>query len=299
MSITDLPIGIMTNVASFLPKPSRALFAVSLTAPSSSWQDTSEEKQLSETRKAIMSPSSQWKILDFVEDEESLAEKLTDVDLCAVLACIKQTIKILKLTGCINIAGRGLAPLQGSTTLELIDLSLLDQQEDPSTRLESIMSHDTVIPILDRIISTPGSSLKYIHFPYEWTRIRNTRLESFKERYVEYLNRLDCSCSKCNIVIRGRVSYPLDDIHFCCYSCLRPFCRMCEGRIACVVCSKFYCSSCSPNKESCDSCRNVLCGGCIYMEMGYVERCDDCGKKCCEDCTWYRLDEPLCQDCYY
>ena len=79
-----------------------------------------------------MSPSSQWKILDFEEVETSLAKKLTDDDLWAVLTCIKQTVTMLKLTGCIKITGHGLAPLQESASLELIDLSLLKQHEDSS-----------------------------------------------------------------------------------------------------------------------------------------------------------------------
>ena len=79
MNITDLPVGVLTNVASFLAKPSRALFALSLTAPSSSWLDawvdSREEGQLSETSKAIMLPSSQWEILDFEEVEKSLDQE--------------------------------------------------------------------------------------------------------------------------------------------------------------------------------------------------------------------------------
>jgi len=222
MNITDLPAGVLTNVASFLPKPSRALFAVSLTAPSSSWQNTIEEKQILETSKAIMSPSSQWKILDFEEVETSLANKLNDYDLYAVLSCIKQTVKRLKLTGCISITGRGLTPLRESTVLRLLDLrlsnhhedtyyfpipmprlSLSKQHEDTSTRLKAKICQETVIPILDNIISVTGNSLTHNKYPHEWIGTSSMRFEDFDERYMEHLVRLVIISSEYNSMRRG------------------------------------------------------------------------------------------------
>lgn len=192
MNINDLPVEVLTNVASFLPTPSRALFAVSLTAPSSSWVDSREERQLSETSKAIMSPSSQWEILDFEEVEKSLAKKLTDNDLYAVLSCTKQTVKQLKLTGCINTTGWGLAPLRGSTALELLDLSLLKMNPRP----KPMFSQDIIIPILDSIISVQGSSLKHVRYPHQWLRSGNVPFEAFEDRFIEHLGRLGITSSE-------------------------------------------------------------------------------------------------------
>ena len=191
MNINDLPVEVLTNVASFLPKPSRALFAISLTAPSSSWLDawvdSREERQLSETSKAIMSPSSQWEILDFEEVEKSLAMKLTDKDLYVLLTCTKQTVKQLNLTGCIIITGWGLAPLRGSTTLELLDLSLLKMNPP---RPKPMFSQDIIIPILDSIISVQGSSLYHVRYPHQWLRSGNVPFEAFEDRFTEHLGRL-------------------------------------------------------------------------------------------------------------
>ena len=55
----------------------------------------------------------QWEELDFEDIEKSLAAKLTDIDIRAVLHCInaKQTLKRLKPAGCVNIMGCGLDSL--------------------------------------------------------------------------------------------------------------------------------------------------------------------------------------------
>ena len=278
MNITDLPIGILTHVASFLPKPSRSLFAVSLTAPSSSWKGTSETKELSETSKAIMSPSSQWKILDFEEVEKSLAKKLNDDDLYAVLTCTKQTVKRLKLAGCTNITGWGLTPLQFSTVLELIDLSLLKQHEDSSTRLESKIRQEV-------IISVQGCSLKYIQFPYYWTRARSLRLVNFEERYMEHLVRLGISCSKCNndINIRGL------RFHFATTVCNQSV--FIDHVSNCFCCNKFYCSG--PGCVQRYICQR--CDGVVSVCMcGYKEKCFQCSDIICKDCH----REGYCIDCW-
>ena len=38
LHISDLPIGFITDVSAYLPKPSRAILAAALSAPSSSWK---------------------------------------------------------------------------------------------------------------------------------------------------------------------------------------------------------------------------------------------------------------------
>ena len=108
--ISDLPVGIIVDVSAYLSKPSRAMLAVAFTAPSSSWSNSKNIKlyhQSSSTSKAIIS-SSKWDILDFVDIEKSLANRLSDDDMSAVLQCInaQDVLKKLKLTGCINL-GQG------------------------------------------------------------------------------------------------------------------------------------------------------------------------------------------------
>ena len=119
------------------------------------------QEELSDNSKAILS-SLEWDVLDFEDIEKSLAVRLTDDDLHAVLKCINahDVLKKLKLTGCINITGCSLEPLRSSTVIQLIDLSLAKQFESPRSVVESKISQEVVTPILDSIVSANGSSLK-------------------------------------------------------------------------------------------------------------------------------------------
>ena len=69
--------------------------------------------------------------LNFADVEKSLSSKLTDGDLHALLVCIdaRNTLKRLKLAGCVNIIGRGFEPLCGSLVLEQIDLILVGHEK--------------------------------------------------------------------------------------------------------------------------------------------------------------------------
>ena len=109
LHISILPDNIMADVATYLSKPSQALFAVAMTASPLSWRKLGWKGQPSATSKVIVSPS-QWNILDFADIEENLASKLTDSDVGAVLVCIDAVHKLekLKLTGCVRINGNGL-----------------------------------------------------------------------------------------------------------------------------------------------------------------------------------------------
>ena len=55
LHISDLPIGFIADVSSYLSKPSRALLAVAFSAPSSSWQNNNLMHQQS----PILQPSYQ------------------------------------------------------------------------------------------------------------------------------------------------------------------------------------------------------------------------------------------------
>jgi len=79
LHITDLPVGIFVDVSAYLSKPSRAIFATAISAPSSSWKNDNLMHRLSNRSRAIISPL-QWDILDFEDVNEGLANKLTDDD---------------------------------------------------------------------------------------------------------------------------------------------------------------------------------------------------------------------------
>ena len=157
--LENLPDQLLSAVAEYLVIPSRALLAVALTAPSSSHKWSSENVDArhlsSATNVLLMSSDSvnmQWERVDFGHIEESLAEKLTDNDLGAVLACIKISecdIKRLGL-GCIEITGRGLETLRHFTSLEQLDL------------IHAKISSDVLLPILGSIVGDDGSALKHI-----------------------------------------------------------------------------------------------------------------------------------------
>ena len=81
--------------------------------------------------------------LDFGDVEKSLASKLTDDDIRAVLlACIDagNEVRSLKLSGCVNITGSGLETLHGSMSLIQIDLSLAGEHESPLIEPEPMIS---------------------------------------------------------------------------------------------------------------------------------------------------------------
>jgi len=132
LHISDLPIGFIADVSAYLPKPSRAILAVALSAPSTSWQNDDLIHRLSPISKAIVS-ASQWDILDFEDINKALANKLTDDHLDAILKCVNahDVLKVLKLTGCFSIEGHCLHPLRGSSSLEQIDISIFKHREDP------------------------------------------------------------------------------------------------------------------------------------------------------------------------
>ena len=141
LHINDLPDGILVHVATYLAKPSVALLAVALVAPSTSTYWSNDFRRTHTTSSAsnaiVISASSnnnnQWTVLDFGDIEKSLAAKLTDDNINAVLHCIhaKSNLKILKLAGCVNITGSCLNILWSASELEQIDLSLVDKHEVP------------------------------------------------------------------------------------------------------------------------------------------------------------------------
>eukprot|EP00984_Skeletonema_dohrnii_P007877 scaffold2901_cov91-Skeletonema_dohrnii-CCMP3373.AAC.21 len=123
--LSDLPGGVLTNVANYLDAPSRLLFAAALT--------THQIAAASYERNSAI-VGNEWTSLDFGDIEKDLAVKLNDDDIEKVLLSIDAVnrVKKLKLTNCINITGVGLEPLRGSTIIEQIDLSLVGDHQSPN-----------------------------------------------------------------------------------------------------------------------------------------------------------------------
>ena len=174
LCLANMPHDHLTAIADYLPKSSRALFAVALTAPSKSFRLSNWKSKLSEASKAIISSTisgpfipvtdgigwedvrlkdyyskDDWEKLDFLDIKE-LANKLNDDDIGAVLVCIDATNNLKSLSlEVVDIFGHGLEPLRESKVLEEIAFKMDTKQ----------LSKSAVLPILESIIDTEGSSL--------------------------------------------------------------------------------------------------------------------------------------------
>ena len=92
-----------------------------------------------------------WEELDFDDIETSLAHNLTGDGVSAVLQCIdaKQTLKKLKLAGCVNITGRSLQPLQELVYITTDRYQPLGKKHDSQRNVqEFLLSREIVMPIL-------------------------------------------------------------------------------------------------------------------------------------------------------
>ena len=305
LHISDIPVGILVDAASYLCKPSRAIFAAALTAQSSSWQTNENDNCVpSDLSKAILSSNHvDWETLDFEDIGENLAGRLDDNDMHAILTCIdaKHVLKKLKLAGCKRINGSGLQPLTGSSVLELINLSTVGRNKkhrEPTTIDPVLISQEAVLPILDSIIASDGC-LKYIMFPISWSgREPTNSMEAFRLRYDQFFYNRGLGCTTC----ASRFSEENSWLTFytgrtyqnnICYDCLRPFCLGCRFANAddqllrlCEYCGREYCNDCVPVKR-CAGCTKYTCSGC-------GEICDKCDKTWCKDCHRGNLFKCVC-----
>ena len=312
----DLPENIIVEVASYLPNPTCVMFAVASTAPSSAWKhninNLVHEQHPSSIGKVILSVQDRqdepWSSLDFGDVEKSLASRLSDDDISAILLCIaaKNKLKRLNIAGCVNITGHGLRPLMRSIVLEQIDLGMAGKFESPNIDPEPMLS-EVAIQVLDTIISSSNvCSLRHITLPKVWrdirrdrSSIRSTMLDSFIGRYNQYFDNRMITCSMCGKDCRGEDIrcrsvnefcrqdsdnpwYGLQN-HVCC-QCTNIFCSDCSsddnGELLdwCIICEKDYCRACNGFKQ-CDCCSNVICQGC-----GTHEECGNCNNCCCLEC---------------
>ena len=293
LNISNLPDGILSHVASYLAKPSRALFAIAMTStPESRTKDNfSISSEYQQTTVAILQ-SEQWDVLDFEDIEKSLAAKLTDIDLHAVLKCIsaQDVLKKLKLSGCLSITGRCLELLRGSTIIEHIDLSLVTLFESPKLDPEPIILEEAVLPILDSIISMNGISLKMIVFPKKWRTAKTDRFAQFLTNYNRLLESREPKCLNCEASLFEEREYALmssNDYYgtqsYCCHNCYHHFCYDCDDSgmgplYCCETCDKECCADCAQIRQ-CDKCVKSMCTGCSE-----IKTCQLCEEDFCIEC---------------
>jgi len=325
--IADLPNGLLKGIASYLAKPSVALFAIAM------------DTQSTQTSNAIISSTNNWNVLDFGDIEKRLAAKLSDVDIDKVLRSIDaaNNLKILKLAGCVNISGSGLNMLLSSVAIEQIDMSLVGKHEVPLIEPEPKLSQDlVVVPILDSILNNRGSILKQLQFPKKW-RNTSTEMTQFFQRYHQYLTDQRYCCSKCNrtsmetgISTRwvdfegdgdewhGTQSYTCTKClnHFCsnddckdedgnlylswCKKCEKGYCRNCSDMNECVSCEVHICDECEEMK-TCDGeeCSDVVCKRCSEKKTCHICNLMRCSGSCVYSyqCKLDSCNKVICDDC--
>ena len=314
LHINDLPIGILLDVASYLPKLSRGLFAVALQPPLSSIGRTRGTASYGD----IVAPLGQWEELDFgsiyelhVSGALLLVSKLTEDDISSILWCIDavNSVKRLKLTGCTAITGRCLEPLRGSTVIEVIDFFNTSETLVNTDIVEgSSLSEDVVLPILDSVIASDDCSLKYVVLPEKWRQTQSVGLVRFLERYDRHLASITPVCSVCETTIDPPfVQYEAgvwnDWENFGCQEntcdvCVGMHCLECQEDQEidhCHTCNKSFCSGCVKMWQ-CQECEARACGKCFESSM---RRCGECHeilcKSCCRACG--ECHEILCKSC--
>ena len=91
-TLDNLPDAVLSHISSYLAKPSRALFAMSLMTS----RGTPNTKS-----SAIIAATPSWQVLDFSDIEKSLAARLTDDHVHAILRCFDAPNNLKRL----NLAG--------------------------------------------------------------------------------------------------------------------------------------------------------------------------------------------------
>ena len=261
-----------------------------------------------------------WEMLDFVDIPASLAFRLSDDDVGAVLVCIdaKNNLKRLKLTHCFNVVGTGLGPLRRSTVFEYLDLELVREFEEPWLRVgdsekrqfdEIKPCEGPVFDIVEDILREEGNSFRRFQYPYKWYNnaaepdakkrlyegnkiMRAERFDQFVSDHNAVLNKFTCclhfGCddddmtSFCNKLEEG--DNPEDDANICigCGTAQYSFCGHCN-QILCL------CNDCCHTNE-CMVCNVRYCPSCCKDHgLAEVTYCDD-AMNCEPYCSLCRLE---------
>lgn len=295
--LTDLPTGALGHLSSYLALPSRALLAVAL--------------NFHDVERSSVIVDEQRDVLDFSEIESDLATKLNDDDIKGVLLSLDaiDSVKVLRLTNCLNISGVGLEPLRGSTFIEKIDLSLVGEHESPQLDPESPIAYAEILPSLDSIIERGGDcSLKLLVFPKKWREERNTESDfhAFLTRYDAYLSTQAPICLKCNdnlsqdmLTMTANQGRWYGKQNATCYGCMKHYCYECEDEQGvsymgseCHTCERGYCLHCKTVKN-CNICERPFCVDCDVFKQ-----CFDCACNLCCDCaSGNNNNSDTCRNC--
>ena len=166
-NICDIALEPLTHVASFLPAPSRAMFAMALSpdwydeAPGyARWIASPTERRVKITDK-MKKIAGKCNVLDFGELDAEFAMSLSNDYVEDILLCLDREdnrIKRLRLTHCINVNGSFMRSLRRSTTttIEQIDLSIVPEHVNPKEweyQYDIKLSFYRTVDILDGRIS--------------------------------------------------------------------------------------------------------------------------------------------------
>lgn len=259
ISLFDLPIESLTNIASYLRTSSRALalFNVALAYDHHNnvkVRDLCGIRSLRSWRKQLSAVCGErWDILDFGELERDLARRLCDSDIQAVLLFFDavHTRRKLRLSNCTNIKGSCLKPLRGSLMLEQIDLSLIG--DNIGALPAPNISYRHVLQILREC-----SSLRHIQFPGIREIVLNRTESSFElKHFITKYNQMwkkrdNVSCSKCSTdtnVLGGNNIRWMNIFGYVCN-----YLRECSGCTFKMRGDCFNERRCDKNKAYCDIC---------------------------------------------
>ncbi|KAL7446469.1 hypothetical protein ACHAXM_010485 [Skeletonema potamos] len=256
-----------------------------------------------------------WETLDFVDVPLSLASRLTDDDLAAILLCVdaKHNIQQRKLTHCTNIVGYGLEPLRQSTVLEKLNLGLVRQFEAPYWLQISIgrseflfddakLSEDPVCDLIDSILREEGNSFKRLQYPYKWSNkssepdtivpmydkqvLRSERMRQFVDDHGAVVNKFAC-CMYFGFGDKKEFSY--DRLNW--DSDLVDACIACHGKTyaVCSNCNDIVCFECCETEE-CEVCHIInYCPRCCRDNVISENAVTWCGSNCPSYCSSCRV----------
>ena len=163
-NLRHLSESLLLLVASFVSLCERGFMAVALTPgfEGSKERSARELGQLTAPSRALVNPSTQWRVLD-MSCLAWLAEKALDNDVRDLLRCInaKETVERITLPrsrgrSTAPLTGEYLSVLSGSTVIKQI-IMLKDAALSPGTYY---------LPVLQSIIRAERNQLKHIDFPH-------------------------------------------------------------------------------------------------------------------------------------
>ena len=321
MQIDDLPDLLLVEVASFLRKECRALWAVSMSAPSEHWSTSSvvsgKGKQILTLQRENW--QKEWQEFEFLnfhlqqwDLRSGIALSLSDDDLKAVLICIgaatnvrSMYLSVTDLGGDNRLTGRGLEPLSGSTALRRIDISLVGRYAGRSivcpherARYQSVncsLELGEVLPVLHSIVESNGNKLRHIQFPKKWRDVKHESLNRFIARYNDMLAMTVHNCCQCNATA-CKPEHCIGICHSLLIFLAAPAIRESDYRYGvqtdtCYGCMKNFCVD---DDGTCRMRRN--------WEDNSFDYCPSCAKYFCKSCSEIsyceRCDKAIsCGDC--